>query len=250
MGLLDGQTAIITGAASPGGIGLATARLFAAEGAKVAVLDLPAKKPEEVAKSLGPEHIGLSCDVRSKPDCLTAVAKVLEAFGSVDSLVGNAGIVRGTPFLEIGEEEYEDVLSVNLKGNFNMSQVVLPHMRKRDSGSIILMSSIAGQVGGGLFGSSHYASAKSGLFGLAKALARESAADGVRVNAIAPGVIDNDFTQGKMTRKIKNEIAAKVPMGRLGTSEDVAKVCLFLASDLSAYMTGVVLPVNGGLLIS
>ncbi len=250
MGLLEGETAIITGAASPGGIGLATAKLFAAEGAKVALFDLSAKNPEEVAKSLGPDHLGLACDVRSKADCLAAVAEVLEAFGSVDSLVGNAGIVRGTPVLDIAEEEYEEVLAVNLKGNFNMSQAVLPHMRKQNSGSIILMSSIAGQVGGGLFGSSHYASAKSGLFGLAKALARESAADGVRVNAIAPGVIDNDFTQGKMTRKIKDEIATKVPMGRLGRSEDVAKVCLFLASNLSAYMTGVVLPVNGGLLIS
>lgn len=250
MGLLDGQTAIITGAASPGGIGLATARRFAAEGAKVAVLDLAVKKPEEVAKSLGPDHLGLACDVRVKSDCLEAVNTVTDELGTVDILVGNAGIVRGTPVLEIEEAEYEDVLAVNLKGNFNMSQAVLPGMRQHASGSIILMSSIAGQVGGGLFGSSHYASAKSGLFGLAKALARESAADGVRVNAVAPGVIDNDFTQGKMTRKIKDEIATKVPMGRLGTSEDVAGVCLFLASDLSSYMTGAVLPVNGGLLIS
>ncbi len=188
--------------------------------------------------------------MRDQAACTTTVDEIAERFGRIDVLIGNAGIVHGTAILDIARDEYDEILDVNLRGNFQMSQAVIPHMRAQGAGSIVLMSSIAGQVGGGLFGSSHYASAKSGLFGLAKALARELAPEGIRANAIAPGVIDTDFTKGRMTREIKAEIAKKVPMGRLGTSEEVAKCCLFLASDLSSYVTGTVLSVNGGLLIS
>lgn len=250
MKLLEGRKAVITGTASPRGIGFATARLFARQGARVALLDLAATDPKTVAAGLGPDHLGLSCDVRDKDSCDAVVAQVAAAFGGIDLLVGNAGVVYGTALTEITPPEYDEVLDVNLRGNFHMSQAIAPLMRRNRGGAIVLMSSIAGQVGGGIFGRSHYAAAKAGLFGLAKALARELAPDGIRVNAVAPGVIDNDFTKGKMTRDIKDEIAAKVPLGRLGTPEDVAKVCLFLASDLSGYMTGTVLPVNGGLLIS
>jgi len=213
-------------------------------------LDLPETDSEGVAAKLGPPHLGLVCDVRDASACGESVDQLAETFGGIDVLIGNAGVVYGTPVLEITREEYDEVLDVNLRGNFHMAQSVIPHMRRNKGGSIVLMSSIAGQVGGGLFGRSHYAAAKSGIFGLAKALARELAPHGIRANAIAPGVIDNDFTKGRMTREIKDDIAIKVPLGRLGTSEDVANVCLFLASYLSAYMTGTVLPVNGGLLIS
>ena len=250
MTLLANRTAIITSGGSLTGIGYATARLFVQHGARVAILDLPETNPEEVAANLGSEHIGLICDVRDANACGESVDQIADIFGGIDVLIGNAGVVYGTPVLEITREEYDEVLDVNLRGNFHMAQSVIPHMRRKKDGSIVLMSSIAGQVGGGLFGRSHYAAAKSGIFGLAKALARELAPDGIRANAIAPGVIDNDFTKGQMTREIKDDIATKVPLGRLGTSEDVANVCLFLASDLSAYMTGTVLPVNGGLLIS
>lgn len=250
MTLLAGRTAVITGGASLTGIGHATARRFVEHGARVAILDVPETSPEGVAENLGTGHIGLACDVRDKGACCDRVDRIAESFGGIDVLVGNAGVVYGTPILEISRAEYDEVLDVNLRGNFHMAQAVIPHMRRNRSGSIVLMSSIAGQVGGGLFGRSHYAAAKSGIFGLAKALARELAPDGIRANAISPGVIDNDFTKGRMTRETKDEIAATVPLGRLGTSEDVANVCLFLASDLSAYMTGTVLSVNGGLLIS
>jgi len=250
MTLLAARTAVITGGASLTGIGYATARIFAQHGARVAILDLPETNPEAMAANLGPEHLGLVCDVRDASACGECIDQIADTFGGIDILIGNAGVVYGTPVLEVSHEEYDEVLDVNLRGNFHMAQTVIPHMRRNKSGSIVLMSSIAGQVGGGLFGRSHYAAAKSGIFGLAKALARELAPDGIRANAIAPGVIDNDFTKGRMTREIKDEIAAKVPLGRVGTSEDVANVCLFLASDLSAYMTGTVLPVNGGLLIS
>ena len=250
MKLLQDRTAIITGGGTPGGIGRAAAGLFAEHGARVAIFDIAATDPAAAAAEIGPEHLGRVCDVRDRAACIAAVDEIAERFGRIDVLIGNAGIVHGTAILDIARDEYDQILDVNLRGNFQMSQAVIPHMRARGAGSIVLMSSIAGQVGGGLFGSSHYASAKSGLFGLAKALARELAPEGIRANAIAPGVIDNDFTKGRMTREIKIEIAKKVPMGRLGTSEEVAKCCLFLASDLSSYVTGTVLSVNGGLLIS
>jgi NAD(P)-dependent dehydrogenase (short-subunit alcohol dehydrogenase family) len=250
MTLLAGRTAVITGGASPAGIGYAAARTIVQHGARVAILDLPETNPARAAANLGPDHLGLDCDVRDKDACCDCVDRIAETFGNIDILIGNAGVVYGTPVLDISQAEYDAVLDVNLRGNFHMAQAVIPHMRRNKGGSIVLMSSIAGQVGGGLFGRSHYAAAKSGILGLAKALARELAPDQIRANAIAPGVIDNDFTKGRMTRAVKDEIAATVPLGRLGTSEDVANVCLFLASDLSAYMTGTVLSVNGGLLIS
>jgi len=250
MKLLQDRTAIITGGGTPGGIGRATAHLFAAHGARVAILDIEATDPAAAAAEIGPGHLGYICDVRDQAACQAAVAQAAEAFGRIDVLIGNAGVVHGTRIDAITQAEYEEVVDTSLRGNFQMSQAVIPHLRARGEGTIVLVSSIAGQVGGGLFGSSHYAAAKSGIFGLAKALARELAPEGIRANAIAPGVIDNDFTKGRMTREIKDEIAKKVPMGRLGTSEEVAKCCLFLASDLSSYVTGTVLSVNGGLLIA
>ncbi len=250
MKLLQDRTAIITGGGTPDGIGRATARLFAAHGARVAILDLAETDPAAAAAEIGAGHLGYVCDVRDPAACTTTVDEIAERFGRIDVLIGNAGVVHGTRIDEITQAEYDEVVDTSLRGNFQMSQAVFPHLRGRGAGAIVLVSSIAGQVGGGLFGSSHYASAKSGLFGLARALARELAPEGIRANAIAPGVIDNDFTKGRMTREIKDEIAKKVPMGRLGTSEEVAKCCLFLASDLSSYVTGTVLSVNGGLLMA
>ena len=244
--LLKDKVAVITGAASEWGIGRAAARLFAAEGARVAILDLAEQEPEAAANDLGAEHFGMVCDVRDRAACLEAAEQVATGFGGLDILVGNAGVVFGTPIAEIEPEEYDHVMDVNLRGNFHMAQAALPYIKAR-RGTMVFVSSIAGQVGGGLFGRSHYAAAKSGIFGLAKALARELASEGVRVNAVAPGVIDNDFTQGRMRPDDKARIAKTVPLGRLGTSEEVAKACLYLASDLSSYVTGQVLSVNGGL---
>jgi NAD(P)-dependent dehydrogenase (short-subunit alcohol dehydrogenase family) len=245
--LLQDCVAVITGAASARGIGRATARLFAGEGARVALLDLAAQDPQARAAELGPDHLGLVCDLRDRDACKGAVEAVAGRFGRIDILIGNAGVVYGTPLAEIAPEEYDEVLDVNLRGNFQMAQAVIPHMPRGGGAAMVFVSSIAGQVGGGLFGRSHYAAAKSGIFGLAKALARELAPEGIRVNAVAPGVIDNDFTRGRMTPEDKARIAKTVPLGRLGTSEDVAQACLYLASDMAAYVTGQVLSVNGGL---
>lgn len=248
MNLLSNKVAVITGSAAPLSIGLATARVFAEHGARTALVDIDAEVQAR-QEALGAAHRAYVADVSDKAQCEQITAKIIHAFGRIDVLVNSAGVVIGTPLLDIGQREYEQILDVNLRGNFNMAQAVVPQMRAQGGGNIVCISSIAGQSGGGVFGSSHYAAAKSGIFGLAKALARELAPEGIRVNAVAPGPIDNNFTKGRMTREVKNEIAKKIPMGRLGEPIEVANTCLFLASDLSSYVTGIVLDVNGGLLI-
>lgn len=249
MGLLDGQIAIITGAASPRGLGKATARLFAEHGAKVAILDLDEAQAEEAAADLGAGHIGLACDVTRKEDCDHAVQVILEAYGQIDILVNNAGITQPLKIMDIGPENYDAVLDVNLLGTLYMSQAVIPHMRSRKSGKLVNMSSVSAQRGGGIFGGPHYSAAKAGVLGLTKAMARELAPDGIRANAICPGFIATDITAGKLTPEMKTQILAGIPMGRAGEASDVAGCALFLASDLSAYVTGSEVDVNGGSLI-
>ena len=249
MGLLEGKAAIITGAASPRGLGKATAMLFAEHGARVAILDLDAAQAEQAADDIGEAHIGLVCDVTRKADCEAAVASVLEAFGQVDILVNNAGITQPLKIMEISHENYDAVLDVNLLGTLNMSQAVIPQMRDRKTGSIVNMSSVSAQRGGGIFGGPHYSAAKAGVLGLTKAMARELAPDGIRSNAICPGFIATDITAGKLTPEMKVQILAGIPLGRAGEASDVAGCALFLASELSAYVTGSELDVNGGSLI-
>jgi NAD(P)-dependent dehydrogenase (short-subunit alcohol dehydrogenase family) len=244
---LSGKVAIITGGATDDGIGAATAKLMSACGASVALLDLAGNDPVGKAQRLGGNAQGYVCDVTDLGQCKDVVAQIAASMGRIDILVNNAGVVFGTRFSDIEMDEYDAVMDVNLRGNFHMCQSVTTFLRQAGGGSIVCISSIAGQVGGGLFGSSHYAASKGGIFSLTKALARELAPENIRVNAIAPGVIDNNFTKGRMTQKIKDEIAGNIPMGRLGVSNDIAKCCLFLASDLSSYVTGAVLDVNGGL---
>ncbi len=246
-GLLSGKTAVITGAGSPDGIGRATARLFAAEGAACALIDIDKAGLEEAAAEMGPPHRTYACDVADAAAVKGTAAAIAANFGRIDILVNNAGIVMGTPFAEISEDEFDNVLGVNLKGNFLMAQACLPAMRAGGGGAIVCIASIAGQNGGGVFGRTHYAAAKAGIMGLAKALGRELAPLGIRANAVAAGPVDNDFTGGRMTPEIKADLATKVPLGRLGTSDDIANACLYLASDMSSFVTGSVLDVNGGL---
>lgn len=249
MKLLEGKSAIITGAASPRGLGKATALLFAEHGARVAVLDLDEKSSIAAAADLGEGHIGLSCDVTSRAACDGAFAKVLDTFGQVDVLVNNAGITQPLRIMDIQAENYDAVLDVNLRGTMNMSQAVIPHMRTRKSGNLVNISSVSAQRGGGIFGGPHYSAAKAGILGLTKAMARELAPDGIRVNAICPGFIATDITAGKLTPEMKASILAGIPMGRAGKASDVAGCALFLASELSAYVTGSEVDVNGGSLI-
>jgi NAD(P)-dependent dehydrogenase (short-subunit alcohol dehydrogenase family) len=247
--LLEGKIAIVTGAATEQGIGRATARLFAAEGARLAMLDIDETGLAEAAAELGDGHRTYRCDVADDNACQAVTRQIAADFGGIDILVNNAGLVYGTPILEITRDEYDAVLDVNLRGNFNMAQAAVPFLRQRGGGAIVCVSSIAGQSGGGVFGRAHYAAAKAGIMGLAKALGRELAPDNIRANAIAAGSVDNNFTKGRMTPEIKAKVAANVPMGRLGRPDEIASVCLFLASDLASYVTGSVIDANGGLLI-
>ncbi len=249
MELLKGQVAIITGAASPRGLGKATAQMFAEHGARVVILDLDEAAAQDAASDLGEGHFGWACDVTAKTECDAAVTAVLEAFGQVDILVNNAGITQPLKIMEISHENYDAVLDVNLLGTLNMSQAVIPYMRQRRTGKIVNMSSVSAQRGGGIFGGPHYSAAKAGILGLTKAMARELAPDGIRANAICPGFIATDITAGKLTPEMKVQILEGIPMGRAGEASDVAGCALFLASDLSAYVTGSEVDVNGGSLI-
>jgi NAD(P)-dependent dehydrogenase (short-subunit alcohol dehydrogenase family) len=249
MGLLEGTFAAITGAASPRGLGKATAQLFAEHGAKVAILDLDAGQAEAAARELGEGHVGLACNVTDRKACNAAVEELLRRWGRVDVLVNNAGITQPLKVMQIEPENYDAVLDVNLRGTLYMSQAVIPAMRERRSGSIVNLSSVSAQRGGGIFGGPHYSAAKAGVLGLTKAMARELAPDNVRVNAICPGFIATDITAGKLTPGMMETILNGIPMGRAGDARDVAGCALFLASDLAAYCTGTEVDVNGGALI-
>ncbi len=247
--LLADKVAVISGAASPRGIGLATAKLFASHGATVAILDLDEAGAHRAAADLGPQHRGIACNVADLASCQSAAAQVLETYGRADILLANAGITQPLKFMDISPDNWDRVMDVNLRGVFYLSQAFIPHMRARRQGSIVCMSSVSAQRGGGIFGGPHYSAAKAGVLGLAKAMARELGPDNVRVNCVTPGMIQTDITGGKLTDELRAEIRKGIPLDRLGDAEDVAGAYLFLASDLSSYITGAVIDVNGGMLI-
>ena len=247
--LLKDKVAVITGGAGINGLGFATARQMAAQGARVIILDLARADPAGAAARLGEGHLGLVADVTDKAACDAAAAAAVKAFGRIDILVNNAGITQPVKTLEITGADYDRILDVSLRGTLYMSQAALPAMRKQRSGSIVCISSVSAQRGGGIFGGPHYSAAKAGVLGLAKAMAREFGIDGIRVNCITPGLIETDITAGKLSDEKKAEINATIPLARLGRADDVAGACVYLASDLSAYCTGITLDVNGGMLI-
>ena len=247
--LLKDKVAVITGAAGRNGLGFATARLLAEHGARVAILDLARAEPNSVAADLGAGHLGLEADVTDKEACAAAVQSVLAACGRIDILVNNAGITQPRRTMEITRADYDAVLDVSLRGTLLMSQAVIPTMQRQRGGSIICISSVSAQRGGGILGGPHYSAAKAGVLGLARAMARDLGADSIRVNSITPGLIQTDISKGRLSDERKAEIAGTVPLGRLGEAADVAGACLFLASDLSSYCTGITLDVNGGMLI-
>jgi NAD(P)-dependent dehydrogenase (short-subunit alcohol dehydrogenase family) len=246
MKLMENRVAVVTGAASPRGIGRATARLLAEHGATVAIVDLRAAESEAAAAELGEGHRGYGCDVGHRGTALATAQRILSELGRIDSLFNFAGISRSTKVMDIGDEEYDAVMRINLGGTMNMCQAVIPSMREAKRGAIICVGSVAALRGGGLFGSSHYAASKGGVHSLAKALARELGPDGIRVNAIAPGLIDTDIFQGKLTEDKRREIVAGIPLGRVGQPQDVAELAVFLASDAASYITGTIIDINGG----
>ncbi len=250
MSLLDGKVAIVTGAASPRGLGKATARLFAEHGATVIITDLDEDAAQAAAADLpGSGHGGILGNVIDRSACIQVAAQVAKACGRIDILVNNAGITQPLKLMDIQPENYDAVTDVSLRGTLYMSQAVIPTMRAQNSGSIVNISSVSAQRGGGIFGGPHYSAAKAGVLGLTKAMARELAPYNIRSNAICPGFIATDITAGKLTDEMRRQVLDGIPMGRAGEASEVAGCALFLASDLSTYCTGTEVDVNGGALI-
>ena len=247
--LLKDKVALITGGAGPNGLGFATAKLMAEHGAKVVIMDLSQADPVKAAATLGPDHMGVEGNVVKKQEVDDAVAQVIARYGRIDILMNNAGITQPRKTVEISESDYDAVLDVSLRGTLLVSQAVIPFMQKQRSGSIMSVSSVSAQRGGGILGGPHYSAAKAGVLGLTRAMARELGPDNIRVNAITPGLIATDISKGKLSEEQKDSIRQQIPLNRLGAAADVAGTCVFLASDLSAYCTGITLDVNGGMLI-
>jgi NAD(P)-dependent dehydrogenase (short-subunit alcohol dehydrogenase family) len=246
MKLLQDKVAVITGAARARGIGKATAALFVAHGARVVMLDLDEAELRDATAEVGPRALGLVCDISVADDCRAAVARALAWAGRIDVLVNNAGLTQKRSVLEIAPDDYERITGVVLRGTLNMSQAVIPTMRAARSGSIVSVSSMSAQQGGGVFGGAHYCAAKAGVLGLTRAMAMELGPDNVRANAITPGLILTDFSRSGSTDESKHEKAQAWPLRRAGRPDEVAGACLFLASEMSSFVTGATLDVNGG----
>jgi 3-oxoacyl-[acyl-carrier protein] reductase len=241
--LLQGQTAVVTGGAQ--GLGLAIATRFIAQGARVVLGDLDLDATKAAAASLGGDDVAIAvrCDVTSGDDVEALVNAAVEHFGCLDIMVNNAGITRDATMRKMTEEQFDQVIAVHLKGTWNGLRKAATIMRENKSGKIINMSSLSGKVG--LVGQTNYSAAKAGIVGMTKAAAKELAHLGIRVNAIQPGLIRSAMTEA-MPQRIWDEKVAEVPMARAGEPDEVAGVALFLASDLSSYMTGTVMEVTGG----
>jgi NAD(P)-dependent dehydrogenase (short-subunit alcohol dehydrogenase family) len=244
--LLEGRVAVITGAARARGIGKATARLFAEHGARVVITDLQSEDPAGAASEIGKEHLGLVCDIRDKSACEGVITHVLARTGRLDILVNNAGVTQKRTVEEISAEDFDLVTDVSLRGTLYMSQAAIPAMKAQKRGSIVCISSLSALQGGGVFGGAHYCAAKAGVLGLARAMARELGPSGIRVNSITPGLTVTDFSRGGSTDERKNEMASGYPLQRPGQPAEIASASLFLASDLSSYITGATIDVNGG----
>lgn len=246
MKLLEGKTALVTGAGR--GIGKAIAMHFAKEGANIAFTDLKidenVKATEEEIAALGVKVKGYASNAADFDDTHKVVEQIKEDFGVIDILVNNAGITRDGLMMRMSEQQWDMVINVNLKSAFNFTHALTPIMMRQRSGSIINMSSVVGVSGNA--GQSNYSASKAGMIGLTKSMAKEIGSRGIRVNAIAPGFIITDMT-GALSEEVRNEWAKQIPLRRGGTPEDVANAALFLASDLSSYVSGQVIHVCGGM---
>lgn len=249
------RTAVVTGAGSPRGIGLATAHRFAQEGWAVAVLDLDEAAVAQSAKELRSQHdgvpvFGTTCDVSSEESVNRAAAAVAaSALPPVGALANVAGIPSPSAFEDLTLAEWNRVIDVNLTGCFLTSKAFVPLMIAGGYGRVVNMSSVTALHGGGVFSKTAYAAAKAGVIGLTRGLARELAVHGITVNAIAPGVVDTDIRAGS-DEENERELAAAVPLGRQGTPEEVAALYVWLASPDAAYITGTTQSINGGAYIS
>ena len=246
MKLLEGKVAIITGAAR--GIGKAIALKFAAEGAHIAFTDLVIDEnglaTQKELEAFGVKAKGYASNAANFDETHTIVAEIVKDFGRIDILVNNAGITKDGLMMRMSEGQWDAVINVNLKSAFNFIHACTPVMMKQRAGSIINMSSVVGVHGNA--GQANYSASKAGMIGLAKSVAQELGSRGVRANAIAPGFIQTDMTAA-LSDEVRKEWAAKIPLRRGGLPEDIAQVATFLASDMSAYVTGQVIQVDGGM---
>lgn len=244
---LANRVAMITGGGQ--GIGRAVALRFAGEGAKVVVIDIVAESARAVAdeiKAAGGEAMAATCDVTRRDQIDALVGQVLAAYGQIDILCNNAGITRDARLVKMTEDEFDSVVDVNLKGVFNLTQAVAPHMIERGYGRVISASSIVGLYGN--FGQTNYVATKAGVIGMTRVWARELGPKGITANAIAPGFIATDMIK-TVPQKVLDDFAGRTPVRRLGTPEDVANAYLFLASEESGFINGIVLSVDGGLVV-
>jgi 3-oxoacyl-[acyl-carrier protein] reductase len=246
MKLLEGKTAVITGAAR--GIGKSIAIRFAQEGCDIAFTDLTiddnANATAKEIEALGVKVKGYASNAANFEDTHQIVTEIVKDFGKIDILVNNAGITRDGLMMRMTEQQWDMVINVNLKSAFNFIHALTPVMMKQKSGSIINMSSVVGVHGNA--GQANYSASKAGMIGLAKSIARELGSRGIRANAIAPGFIATEMTH-QLSDEVRAEWAKQIPLRRAGTPEDVANAALFLASDLSSYITGQVIQIDGGM---
>lgn len=246
MRLLEGKTAVITGGSR--GIGKGIALRFAAEGANIAITNIIDNEEFAAAvqelTSLGVKAKGYVSDASVFADAENVIDEITKDFGRVDILVNNAGITRDTLLMRMTEEQWDQVLTVNLKSVFNLTKAAIKPMMKQKSGSIVNMSSVVGVNGNA--GQANYSASKAGIIGFTKSVAKELGSRNVRCNAIAPGFIITEMTS-KLPEDVKNDWISRIPLRRGGLPEDVANVALFLASDLSSYVTGQTIHVCGGM---
>jgi NAD(P)-dependent dehydrogenase (short-subunit alcohol dehydrogenase family) len=251
--LLADKVCVITGAASLRSIGFATADLFAEHGAKVVVVDLlmddQALKDIRAAiegRLQRPVTLsGVRCDISRADECEEMIQGALKLHGAIDCLVNSAGIVRTRPMLEIEPKELDLMLDINLKGTFNLCQSVLKVFAQQGRGNIVNIASLAAQRGGGLVGGAHYAASKGGVLSLTRSIAREFGHLGIRANAICPAMIDTPMLDGLSKERLQDIVDA-IPLKRTGSTRELAGACLFLASELSGFVTGATIDVNGG----
>jgi len=230
---LKGRIALVTGAAR--GVGAAIAAAFAEHGARVYAADIA-------------EGAALRMDVRDRAGVAAAVERIEREAGGLDILVNNAGILTTGPFDTTSGEAWDNLVAVNLTGVFNCVQAAVPAMRRRGRGAIVNIASVSHEKGGGAFGNVWYGASKAGVVAMTRGLGRELGPYGIRVNAIAPAVVETDMVRSLLTPQVRERILARIPLGRLATEDDVARVALFLASDSSGFITGETIAVDGGFL--
>jgi len=238
---LKDKIVIITGAAK--GIGFATAKRFAEEGAKVMIADISLEAVNAAAAQI-PNAEAFVVNVTDRASIQTAVDRILERHGRIDILINNAGITQDARLIKMTEAQFDAVIDVNLKGVFNCTQLVVPHMLEKGKGAVVNASSVVGIYGN--FGQTNYSATKFGVIGFTKTWARELGAKGIRVNAVCPGFISTEMVKA-MPENVLQDIEKRSWLGRLGTPEEMANVYLFLASDEASYVNGVALEASGGI---